>query len=334
MRKTPLILATLLVACASAASAQRIYTTVDGRTVVFPDVEPMMMNGRVMVPLRGVFEHMGATVGWEPHNREVTVNDGTNTVMLRIGSSTATVNGQIVPLDAPAVMMRGRTMVPLRFISESFGHDVFWNAPTRTVEISTAVAENPPTGGGAWFTIPMDTVVPWRLQTNISSSTARVGDRFTAVLDTDGRADYEGLPQGTVLEGHVGSVRARTSGAPGVLGLEFDRIRVPGGATYTLDGQLIGLDNESVTRESDGTIRARENARDDLKWVGYGAAAGVLVAIVTERNILTDAVIGAALGYLLGTQIDRNRFENVSLNAGTEFGVRLDQDLRFRGVGS
>jgi hypothetical protein len=314
---------------ASLGSAQTIYTTVDGRTVVYPDVEPMMMNSRVMVPLRGVFEHMGANVDWNGTMREVTVTDGGDVVKLRVGSSTANVNGQLVTLDAPAVMVRNRVMVPLRFISESFGHDVFWNAPTRTVEITTVVAEGGG-GTGTMMTIRRDTVVPFRLQTSLSSSSSRVGDRFTATINTNGESDYEGLPVGTVLEGHVGTVRARTSGAPGVIGLEFDRVRLPGGAVYNLDGSLIQLDAKSVIRESDGTIRARDDAPDDLKWVGYGAGAGILVAILTDGNLLTDALIGAALGFILGTQIDRNRFNNVSLQPGTEFGVRLDRDLVFR----
>jgi hypothetical protein len=313
------------------ASAQRISTTVDGRTVVYPDVEPVMMNGRVMVPLRGVFEHMGAYVEWDSLSQEVKVTDEGTVVLLRIGSSTATVNGNIVPIDAPATMLRGRTMVPLRFISETFGHDVYWNAPVRTVEITTVAAENtdPPPYG--MMTIARDTVIPFKLQTPLNSRTARVGDRFTATIDTAGDPNYEGLPMGTILEGHVTTVRAKTSSAPGVIGVEFDRVRLPNTNAYAIDGALIGLDEKSVIND-DGTFKARNSSsNDDLKWVGYGAAAGVLVGILTDGNLVTDTVIGAALGYLFGrTQVDPSKYRDLNLTAGTRFGVRLDQDLRFR----
>jgi hypothetical protein len=318
--------------CASIATAQRIYTTVDGSTVVYPDVEPIMINGRVMVPLRGVFEHMGAYVEWDATNNEVRVSDDGTMCVLRIGSNVATVNGSVIPIDAAPIMHRGRTMVPLRFISETFGHDVFWNAPIRTVEITTIAAENPPNTQppAGYTTIQADTVIPFVLQTSLSSSTSRVGDRFTARIDTEAQSQYQGLPMGTELVGHVSEVRARTSGAPGILGLEFDHVRLPNGNTYQLEGSLIGLDNESVRREN-GRIIARDDASDDLKYVGYGAAAGVLVAIATDRNILTDGLIGAALGYLFGrSQVDSSKYNNVSLRSGTEFGVRLDRDLVFR----
>lgn len=336
MRKTQLLLMTLVLACASIASAQRIYTVVDGSTVVYPDVEPIMVNGRVMVPLRGVFEHMGAYVEWDGTNQEVRVSDDGTMCILRIGSSVATVNGAVIPIDSPAMMHNGRTMVPLRFISETFGHDVYWNAPIRTVEITTIAAENPPTTNPpyGYTTIETNTVVPFTLQTSLSSSTSRLGDPFVAMVKTSGEADYLGLPVGTKLHGHVSEVRAKTSGAPGVLGLTFDRVELPNGNRYAIDGSLIGLDNKSVVN-NDGKLTARNDAPDDLKYVGYGAAAGILVALATDRNVLTDGLIGAALGYLLGlSQVDKTKYNNVSLKTGTEFGVRLDRDLMFRAAQS
>lgn len=331
MRVKTILTLTLFAAMVPIANAQRISTVVDGRTVVYPDVEPVMMNGRVMVPLRGVFEHMGAYVEWDSVSQEVRVTDDGSVVLLRIGSSAATVNGNIVPIDAPATMLRGRTMVPLRFISETFGHDVFWNAPIRTVEITTVAAENtdPPPYG--MMTIARDTVIPFKLQTTLNSRTSRVGDRFTATIDTNGDPNYEGLPMGTVLEGRVTTVRPKTNSAPGVIGVEFDRVRLPNANAYAIDGSLIGLDEDSVVND-DGTLRARNSSsNDDLKWVGYGAAAGILVGIVTDGNLLTDSLIGAALGYLFGrTQVDANKYRDLNLAAGSRFGVRLEQDLRFR----
>jgi hypothetical protein len=330
MKTTTLLSATLCVLAAQVASAQQIYVTVDGRNVYFADVEPEMMNGRVMVPLRGVFEEMGAEVHWDGVNRAVHVNDMDSMITLRINSTTATVDGRYVELDVPAMLIRGRTMVPLRFLSENVGHDVYWNAPLRTVEITTVsssgqILEDPNTK-----TIDAGTVIPFKLQTPQSSSSALVGDRFTATVNTNGKSAYEGLPVGTTVVGHVSTVRTRTSSAPGVLGLQFDRVRLPNGSTFAVKGSLIKLDSSSVINR-DGVFVARNDAPDDLKFVGYGAAAGVLVAIATNGNLLTDSAIGAALGYLFGrTQVDSTKYNNVSLKAGTEIGMRLDRDLYFR----
>ncbi len=332
MKTTTLLSALGCLLLASAASAQQVYVTVDGRNVSFTDVEPQMVSGRVMVPLRGVFEEIGANVHWDGNTQQVHITDRDTTIGLTIGSRVATVDGRQVQLDVPAMMIRGRTMVPLRFISENAGHDVFWNAPLRTVEITTiagssgqVIVDDPNTK-----TIEVGTVIPAKLQSSLSSSTSKVGDRFTATINTNGKSSYEGLPSGTTIEGRVSTVRARTSTAPGVLGLKFDRVRLPNGSTFAVTGSLIKMDSDQVVNNN-GTFVARNDAPDNLKYVGYGAAAGILVALATDGNLLTDGVIGAALGFIFGqSQVDRTKYNNVTLKAGTEIGMRLDRDLNFR----
>lgn len=313
-----------------AANAQTIRTTVDDVLVHFTDVQPMMSQGRVMVPVRGVFEHMNASVVWDAAARTVTAQRGSDTIVLPINSRYATVNGRQVSLDAPATITNGRTMVPLRFLSESLGASVEWMASTRTVEIVTTgtVAKIPPTETVVAHISPM-TVIPFTLNTVLSSKTSKVGDRFNATLDTMGDEDYNNLPKGTKLEGRVAAVAAKVGDTPGALGLEFDRVVLPDGKRYRIDGALHGLDENSVILE-DGKMTAKASAKNDnLKYVGYGAGAGALVAILTKGNVLTNTVIGGALGYLFG-QLDPKKANDVTLDAGTRFGVRLRNDLAFR----
>jgi hypothetical protein len=97
----------------------------------------MQMNGRTMVPLRGIFESLGAQVNWDASTRMITANKNSTEVELTIGDPHATVNGQTVLLDSPAMIMDGSTMVPLRFISEALGADVKWFEATQTVSITT-----------------------------------------------------------------------------------------------------------------------------------------------------------------------------------------------------
>jgi oligopeptide transport system substrate-binding protein len=93
------------------------------------------MGDRVYVPLRGVLERIGADVKWNPNRRVVVARQGDTVVRLPAGEF-ATVNGRRVSLDAPAYVENGGTMVPLRFLSETFGAQVRWNAGDREVRIS------------------------------------------------------------------------------------------------------------------------------------------------------------------------------------------------------
>ena len=116
---------------------------VDGSPVYF-DQAPVMANGRVLVPLRGVFERLGATVAWDPASQTVLAQRGATSVSLRIGSPQAFVNGQAQFLDVPAMLIGGRTMVPLRFVSQTLGADVNWDATTSTVQITSQGALGAP----------------------------------------------------------------------------------------------------------------------------------------------------------------------------------------------
>jgi len=108
----------------------------DGRALSF-EVQPQIMNGRTMVPLRAIFEEMGATIEWDGATRTVTAEKDDIVVVLTIGDTSPTVNGQVVPLDQSGVIVDGRTLAPLRFVAEAFGGSVEWDANTRTASITT-----------------------------------------------------------------------------------------------------------------------------------------------------------------------------------------------------
>ena len=131
----------------SAAEAQTaasyVKVVVDGSPVYF-DQPPLITNGRVLVPLRGVFERLGASVAWNPASQTVLAQRGATSVSLTIGSPQASVNGQPQPLDTPAMLVGGRTLVPLRFISQALGANVSWDAASYTVQIASQGATAPP----------------------------------------------------------------------------------------------------------------------------------------------------------------------------------------------
>ena len=102
------------------------------------DVPPQIIGGRTMVPMRAIFEALDAEVRWDGAKQTATGTRDDTTVVLPIGSTSPTVNGSVVTIDAPGVVIDGRTLVPLRFVAESFGVDVNWDGATRTVTINSA----------------------------------------------------------------------------------------------------------------------------------------------------------------------------------------------------
>lgn len=144
MRKTLIILFTLLMCCAFAVPALAAPTVnLNGQQLSF-DVPPTIENGRTLVPLRAIFEAMGAAVTWDQNTHTATaVKDGT-TVILKIGSTTPTINGQVKQLDVPAKIVNGRTLAPLRFIGEAFGGTVEWNQASQLISITAVPTSGTP----------------------------------------------------------------------------------------------------------------------------------------------------------------------------------------------
>ena len=97
-----------------------ISVLLDGRVLLF-DVPPRIVNNRTMVPLRVIFEELGASIVWNNDTRTVTATKDDTVISLTIGDASPTINGQPVTIDQPMFAVNGRTFVPLRFIAEAFG---------------------------------------------------------------------------------------------------------------------------------------------------------------------------------------------------------------------
>ena len=115
-----------------------INVTIDGKAQNY-DVMPVIENGRTLVPMRGIFEALGAEVAWDDATKTVTGTKGDIKITLQIGNTAAKVNDKDTTLDVAASIVEGRTMVPARFISESLGCKVDWDDATKTVIISTHI---------------------------------------------------------------------------------------------------------------------------------------------------------------------------------------------------
>jgi len=137
------ILALSMVCTANAAeNADEISVIIDGEKVVF-DVKPMLINDRTMVPMRAIFEKLGAFVQWDDETQTAFGTDGNILIAFQINNTLMTksqVSGQNenIILDVPAQLINDRTLVPIRAISEAFECKVDWIDATQTVVITTA----------------------------------------------------------------------------------------------------------------------------------------------------------------------------------------------------
>lgn len=97
---------------------------------------PVIQNNRTLVPIRAIIEAMGGSVEWDSDTRTSTLKYNDNEIKLVIDSTTAEFNGEEVELDTAPVIVNGRTLLPIRFIAESFGFNTDWDTDTRSITIS------------------------------------------------------------------------------------------------------------------------------------------------------------------------------------------------------
>jgi hypothetical protein len=136
------LIAALAIALSPSASlGQQVTVTVNGQPLYLVP-GPIVRAGRVFVPLRGIFERLGATVVYSAGTINATKRE--TTVSLHIGSTQATVDGQMQYLDVAPFIVAATTYVPLRFIAQSLGANVGYDSTTRVVAIEIARPAPPP----------------------------------------------------------------------------------------------------------------------------------------------------------------------------------------------
>ncbi|NPV93456.1 MAG: copper amine oxidase N-terminal domain-containing protein [Firmicutes bacterium] len=189
------------------AAAPRVI--VDGETLRF-DVPPVIENGRTLVPMRAIFEALGAVIAWDPDTQTVTAGRGDTAIAVQIDNPLANVNGSGHMMDVAPKMIGGRTMVPLRFVSEALGCEVGWTQPTATITITSGgapVENNDPSG----ISVAASIMGAW---SNLSSSPAgslvdpvtgfATGSYYSGewyFFDPDGTCRYVIIGSGTIING-------------------------------------------------------------------------------------------------------------------------------------
>ena len=121
---------------AGVSGQKKISVLLNAKRVDF-DVPPQIINGRTMVPIRAIFEAMGAKVTWNQNTGSVTSKKGNTTVVMQLNSVNMHINGKKVQMDVAPVIIDGRTLAPARFAAEAFGANVKWDGANNTVIITS-----------------------------------------------------------------------------------------------------------------------------------------------------------------------------------------------------
>ena len=130
----------LMLSSVSVTAQKEVSVIKDGQHIIF-DVNPYIDVDTTMVPMRAIFESVGAKVTWDGETRTVIslyqVGDEYKTLTLQVGNNFLFLNGEKIPMSKAAVIVGDRTFVPLRAVIETLGHDVSWDPDTYTVKITT-----------------------------------------------------------------------------------------------------------------------------------------------------------------------------------------------------
>jgi hypothetical protein len=179
-----------------------------------------------------------------------------------------------------------------------------------------------------YYNVNAGQVLRVRMNQNISSETARIGDEFTTtVVDPVYAGGVEVIPAGSVITGRVTSVnRASRKSKAGTLGVHFVSLRLPTGIARAINGDLTDLTANNVNADNEGEVSGRSATKRNVVFIGGGAATGALIGAIAGGG--KGAGIGAGVGAGLGVAGALfSKGHEAVVKSGTEFGVVLNQTL-------
>ena len=179
-----------------------------------------------------------------------------------------------------------------------------------------------------YLTVAANTVIRVRMNEELSSRNARVGDRFSTNVTEPVYAGggVEVIPVGSRVWGRVTSVRRAGRRTPGNITVSFNQVELPNGMSRSINGSLTSLQADDVNSDNEGTVKGRGNRKRDAVFIGGGAATGAIIGAIAGGG--KGAAIGAILGGGLGTGARvYEKEQEAEVKSGTEFGVILNQSV-------
>lgn len=180
-----------------------------------------------------------------------------------------------------------------------------------------------------YYTVPANERIRVRLEQELSSKIARVGDTFETrtvdpVYSTNGVVV---IPEGSRIIGRVDSVTpAKKGGKPGSIDVSFTSVRLPNGTSRSINGSLTDLNSDDARSNNEGTASGDKMKHRKIIFIGGGGAGGAVLgaAIGGGKGALIGAIIGGIGGAIAENQ---TRGEEATVKSGTEFGVILNQAI-------
>ncbi|MGB7203506.1 MAG: hypothetical protein WBD16_14760 [Pyrinomonadaceae bacterium] len=179
------------------------------------------------------------------------------------------------------------------------------------------------------YVVDTGTIMRVRMNSTISSKTAKVGDTFNVTV-TEPVYSSNGvvvIPTGSTLTGQVTAVKpAAKGGKPGEIDASFIKLKLPNGRTRTINASLTDLESGKTTSDNEGTASAKKMKNRKIIFIGGGAAGGALLGAIVGGGKATaiGAIVGAGAGFL-GDRFTKG--PNAEVKSGTEFGVYLNQAI-------
>lgn len=180
----------------------------------------------------------------------------------------------------------------------------------------------------AYYTVNAGQKIQVRMNEQISSGTARVGDRFTTTVSIPVYAGgVEVIPAGSIITGRVTEVRrASRPSKAGWLSVSFVSLQLPSGTARAINGSLTNLSNETATFDEEGQVTGRSSTKRNIVFIGGGAATGALIGAIAGGG--SGAGVGAGIGGGLGVAgALLSKGKEAVVKPGTEFGVILNQSI-------
>ena len=181
-----------------------------------------------------------------------------------------------------------------------------------------------------YYTLDADQTIRVRMDNELNSKTARIGDRFsTTTVDPVYADGVEVIPAGSKVWGRVTTVKRAERRSPGTISVSFNAVELPNRVRHTINGSLTSLsgDNETLNSDNESTVEGRSNQKRDIVFIGGGTAAGAIIGAIAGGG--KGAGIGALIGGALGTggRVYEKEQQAV-VKSGTEFGVSLNRGVR------
>ncbi len=180
-----------------------------------------------------------------------------------------------------------------------------------------------------YYSIKTGTMFRVRIEKEISSKSARVGDTFrTTTVDPV----YSGggvmlIPDGSTIYGRVTAVKAASkNGDPGTIDVGFTSVTLPNKRRAPISGTLTSLDSGETKSDDEGTAKVEKTKHRNVKFIGGGAAGGAIIGGIAGGG--SGAAIGAGVGALGGFIAKKlSKGDEAEVKAGTEFGVILNRTI-------